>query len=193
MRSIGPALVLTAFILVLACGGGLDDPNPTPTPASSEPEAADGALDALFRGIERGCDRNEALSELLGSIAEPTPAGAWAPKPVIKAPQGLAAVFGAPVRSGGDSEHSRFSVPVTNATWHDLPVVRIDRWLGHSNGIDGFAIAIEGDRGRVEAILRSKLTITDSCAGDPDCPMEPAELTFTRSEGVVLAICDTSM
>lgn len=181
-----------AVALALACGGaGPDAPTPAPDPQPAAQTAAP-SLDALLAGVEAGCGGNERLSDLLASFAEPGPDFSWKARPSVQAPPELAGVFGAPALRSGDDEHSLFSVPVTGATWFGMPVTRIDRWLGHGNGINGFAVVVGGDPATVEATVRSKLTITDSCAGVEDCPMEPSVLSFTPTEGETSATCDTS-
>jgi hypothetical protein len=183
-----------ALAIALGCGGaggGPDAPSPAPAPAAAATPQAP-ALDALLAGVEAGCGGNDRLSDLLSSIAEPGPDFSWKARPSVLAPPELAGAFGAPVLRSGDDEHSVFSVPVTGATWLGIPVVRIDRWVGHGNGINGFAVVVASDAATVESTVRAKLTITDSCAGVEDCPTEPSELSFTATEGGTSANCDTS-
>ena len=191
--SLVPAVVLA---VALACGGAVEGPDAQP-PAALKASAPDAAatrhLDALFSGIETGCAGNDRLTGLLTSIAEPDGAGGWRPRPAVDAPLAVRDAFGAPQVIGGDLDHVRFGVAVQGATWLGLPVVGMERWLGRENGINGFAIVVDGEPATVEALLRSKLTITDSCAGDPECPIEPFVLTFAARDRQTLAVCDTSM
>jgi len=184
---------LAALALALACGGAGGGPDAissasTPAAAPSGPPS----LDALLAGVESGCGANERLRGLLSSIAEPGPDFSWKARPTVQAPPELADAFGVPVLRSADDDHSLFSVPVSGATWLGMPVARIDRWVGHGNGINNFTVVVASDLATVEATVRARLTITDSCAGAEDCPNDPFALSFTENDGGTFAICDTS-
>lgn len=174
-----------ALVAALACGGDVAD----------APDAPEAMLDGLFAALETGCAASEPLNKLLDSMATSTDGGAaWTAGTAVQAPAAFAISFGAPSKIGGDDEYSRFSVPVTGATWLGLSVLRVERWVGHQNGISGMAVVLDATPEVAAAAVAAQLTVVDSCDGDADCITEPTKLTVQPADGGGSSlICDWSM
>jgi hypothetical protein len=189
----------------LACSGDVH-PVASPVPADGPPGASAAqpvveeplgvapnaiVLDSLFAGIERGCARSEVLQATLDSLAT-WDGQVWVPRERVVVSEDVAAAFGKPRRVSTEASHSVVSIPVSGAVFRGLPVTEVVRWMGHENGIHGFAISLDVDQPRADRILRAALNIVDSCSGDPQCPVEPVELTIVDKAGRARLVCDLS-
>lgn len=190
---------LVVFVALAAGSQRTSSPNDlsewNPGPQATPPAApASVSLNAFFAGIEAGCSKNPELQAALDSMGTPGAGySAWTPAASVKTPAALAGVFGAPYLANSDASYSVLAVDVSGATWFGFPVTHISRWVGHGNGINGFAFTVDAPHAQVQAAVTAALDITDSCADDSACPVGPFQMAFEAlDDGTTDVSCDTS-
>ncbi len=169
---------------------------PEETP-EKEPQPKLLSLDDFYSGIEDGCSKNPTLATALDSMGTPTASyTAWKANRTMTVPRNLEKAFGEPFLAKSEGDFSVLSVKIREASYFGFPVTSMDRWAGHSNGINGFSFVVDAPYSEVQRAVTENLDITDSCSessGGTGCLMGPFKLTIVKAmDNTTEIICDTS-